>query len=349
MENASLSPTGRRVVIITDAWKPQTNGVVRTLSATIEQLRAFGYEVDVIEPNQFRSFKIPFYKEIPWSYGMGNFLKEYNNLDKEVAFYIATEGPLGAKAKKLLRRRKIPYTTSFCTMFPSILKKYLGLPEFIGWHFMRRFHKGANNVLVSSDTLKKLLKNNGFKGKIEIWGRGVDIAHFRKVDPHPKIPEAKTTTKVALYVGRVCYEKNIESFLECSGDYVKYVVGDGPARLELERKYPDAKFLGYLYGDELVSAYSAADVFVFPSKVDTFGLVIIEALACGLPVAAYPITGPIDIITVNGVGCLDEDLQHAIEVALVEGDASVCRKLAEEYSWEKCTRNFLQHLEFVNI
>lgn len=327
-----------KIAIVTDAWRPQTNGVVKTLSTTADGLRALGHVVQVIEPNQFKTFPCPTYPEIrlAWlPYGRISDLLE--ELDPD-AIHIATEGTLGAAARKWCLRRRFPFTTSYHTQFPEYVRARVPIPLAVSYAHLRRFHSAAARTMVATPGMQRLLESRGFKNIVR-WTRGVDVSLFR-----PRTKDFLDLSRpVAMYVGRVAVEKNIEAFLELDLPGTKVIVGDGPARAELETKYPRAKFVGYKFGEELAAHVAAADVFVFPSRTDTFGLVLLEAMACGVPVAAYPVTGPIDVVTQGVTGCLDTDLRAAALAAL-RLDPNQCRAYALANTWETATRQFLSQL-----
>ena len=312
-----------RLLLITDAWDPQTNGVVNTLKNVIARLRERGTEVEVVEPSAFRTFPCPGYPEIrlvanPWRLG------DLVTRGEPDAIHVATEGPLGLAARFYLTRRELPFTTSLHTKFPEYVSERWPVPLDWGYRFMRWFHRPAAGTLVTTESHRRELEERGFSDLV-VWGRGVDTEFFR---PLPREPRTKPRL---LYVGRVAVEKNIEAFLKLDIDAEKIMVGDGPQRAELECRYPSARWLGYRRGASLVRCYADADVFVFPSRTDTFGLVMLEAMACGTPVAAYPATGPIDVVTPE-TGALDEDLEGAVAAAL-KVNGSECRRVALRYDW----------------
>jgi glycosyltransferase involved in cell wall biosynthesis len=327
-----------KIAIVTDAWRPQTNGVVKTLSTTADGLRALGHDVRFIEPNQFRTFPCPTYPEIrlAWlPYGRVSELLDEFGPD---AIHIATEGTLGAAARKWCLRRRFPFTTSYHTQFPEYVRARVPIPLALSYAHLRRFHSAAARTMVATPAMQRLLESRGFKNIVR-WTRGVDVSLFKPRDksflnlPRP----------IAMYVGRVAIEKNIEAFLKLDLPGSKVVVGDGPARPELEARYPSANFVGFKFGEELASHVAASDVFVFPSRTDTFGLVMLEAMACGVPVAAYPVTGPIDVVTRGVTGVLNEDLRAATLAAL-KLDPNQCRAYALGNTWEAATRQFFSHL-----
>ncbi len=328
------------IAIVTDAWHPQTNGVVRTLATTCELLRQWGYEVTVISPDQYMSFPAPTYPEIrlavTWPGAVG---RELARIAPD-AVHIATEGPLGFAARRYCTRRKVPFTTAYHTQFPDYIARRTGLPAKVFWPYIRWFHRPAQRIMVATETIRTELREQSLT-KLHHWSRGVDLACFSPDAPTP--PEyADLEGPILLYVGRVAVEKNIEAFLSCDYPGNKVVVGDGPARASLESKFPDALFLGKRTGTDLAGCYAGADVFVFPSKTDTFGLVMIEALACGTPVAAYPVPGPLDILE-DHVGAMSENLERAIDAARY-CDRAECVAFAADYSWEAATQQFLAGL-----
>jgi len=327
-----------KVAIITDAWRPQTNGVVTTLARTAACLESFGHCVRVLGADAFRTIPCPSYPEIRLSLfpgrGVGEFLEEY----APDTVHLATEGPLGLAARRQLRRQALCFTTSYHTQFPQYLRARLPLP--IGWTYawLRRFHGAASKVMVNTAQVREELAARGFMNLVH-WGRGVDTALFRPRDkgfldlPRP----------IFICVGRVAVEKNIEAFLKLELPGSKVVVGGGPALEALRARYPQVLFTGYRYGDELAATVAAADVFVFPSLTDTFGLVMLEAMACGVPVAAFPVTGPIDVVEQGVSGVLDVDLGKAALAAL-RLDPAACLAHARRFTWEAATRQFESNL-----
>lgn len=330
----------RRILIATDAWHPQVSGVVRTLDTTARLLREWGHTVEVVEPTAYPSVPVPFYPEIPLCLPRPGRVYDRVRRFRPDHVHISTEGSLGLLVRRYCRLRGWRFTTSYHTRFPEYLKKLARVPEGITYRFLRWFHGGSAAMMVATPSLEAELKQRGFAAPARRWLRGVDLDIFR---PRPK--EASPYPRpILLYVGRVSHEKGIEDFLRLKTAGTKLVVGDGPARAELERKYPDAVFLGYRKGQALGEVYSQADLFVFPSKTDTFGIVVIEALASGLPVAAYPATGPRDTITGEKFGALDDDLGKAVNRALATGDPAACAAEGAGYTWENCTRQFLGNL-----
>ncbi len=336
--SAAIAPSS--IAIITDAWHPQTNGVVRTLSTTCDVLRSWGHEVTVISPEGYPSVPAPTYPEIRLALtAPGAVGRRLAKIAPE-AVHIATEGPLGFAARRYCLRRKVPFTTAYHTQFPDYLARRTGLPTRAFWPYIRWFHRPAQRIMVATETIRAQLREQGLT-QLTHWSRGVDLTCFSPDAPAP--PEyAGLTGPILLYVGRVAVEKNIEAFLACDYPGTKVVVGDGPARSALAAKFPQALFLGKRTGRDLAGCYAGADVFVFPSRTDTFGLVMIEALACGTPVAAFPVAGPLDIVT-SDVGALSEDLPRAIDAARYCNPAR-CAAYGASFSWEAATRQFLSGL-----
>ena len=330
----------QRVAVVTDAWLPQMNGVVRTLTTTCEILREQGHELLVVSPDQFTSLPCPTYPEIRLAISPPGAISRKLRDFGPSAIHIATEGPLGVAARRYCARSGTPFTTAYHTQFPEYLARRTHLPAAWFWRYIEWFHAPARRVLVATESIREELRTHGL-GKLHHWTRGVDLACFDPVAPPPS-EYADLPKPIQLYVGRVSVEKNIEAFLEASHPGSKAVVGDGPALEALKRKYPEALFLGRKSGAELAGCYAGADVFVFPSRTDTFGLVMIEALACGTPVAAFPVAGPRDIVT-DEVGALSEDLDRAIDAALY-CDRRACAEYGARFSWEAATEQFLSGL-----
>jgi glycosyltransferase involved in cell wall biosynthesis len=340
---ATPADSPMRVCIVTDAWSPQVNGVVRTLTETRRELQALGHTVFMLTPEQFVTLPCPTYPEIRLSIAasgkVGRLIDEF----KPDALHIATEGPLGWAARGHALRRNMPFTTAYHTRFPEYVQARFKIPLSWTYAIMRRFHGSASRVMVPTEVVKRDLEAAGFKNVV-MWSRGVDVDIFNPM-PAGENPRdfLKETRPIFLYVGRVAVEKNVEAFLALDLPGTKWVVGEGPALADLKRRYPQAYFAGVFPQRELARYYAAADVFVFPSKTDTFGLVLLEALACGLPVAAYPVTGPIDVIGASGAGALDQDLRQACLKAL-EIDRRVAREHALKFSWAAAARQFAEHL-----
>lgn len=337
-----------KLALATDAWLPQVNGVVRSLSATLDELRARGHDVETITPDRFLTVPMPGYASIRLAMAPRFGVRRMLDRAAPEIVHIATEGPIGWAARGWCLSRGVPFTSAFHTRFPEYAAVRTGLSAEYFWPILQRFHAPSSAVLVSTRSLADELAGRGI-GHTRPWSRGIDQAQFKPDGArHPAM--TALPGPVLLNVGRVAPEKNLEAFLSADVPGSKVVVGDGPALESLKRRYPGVLFLGALAGEELASAYRAADCFVFPSLTDTFGLVVIEALACGTPVAAYPVTGPIDILGADGRGvetrlghpggAIDESLERAISGALqVErGHAAAMGAL---YSWERATDQFL--------
>jgi len=327
-----------RVMIVTDAWLPQTNGVVSTLRQTAAALGRFGHDVEMVTPNEFRSFPCPTYPEIRLSLLPGARLAARFREFQPQAVHIATEGPLGLAARSYCSGQRLPFTTSYHTQFPQYLRARYPIPIGLSYRVLRRFHGSAARCMVSTASMRRELAGRGFRN-LATWRRGVDTELFRPRDkallnfPRP----------IAACVGRVAVEKNIEAFLRMPWHGSKIVIGDGPERMRLQARHPDAHFLGFRYGEDLAAHVAAADVMVFPSRTDTFGLVNLEAMACGVPVAAFPVTGPIDVLDNGVTGVLDEDLGRAALLAL-RLDPRICREHALRSGWDVCSREFEANL-----
>ena len=328
-----------RLLIISDAWEPQVSGVVRTLQMVRDQACAQGHVVDVIGPGHFRTIPCPTYPQIPLALLPRRRLARLIDDFGPDAIHVAAEGPLGWAARRICRGRGWPFTTSYHTQFPDYVKMRFGVPRTWSFSLLRRFHGAAARTMVSTATLVRQLQAFGFSDLV-IWSRGVDVGLFRPRDE--RIIDAPRP--ILLYVGRVAVEKNIEAFLETPTPGTKVVVGDGPLLPSLRQRYPDVRFPGEKHGDELARYYASADVFVFPSRTDTFGLVMLEALASGVPVAAYPVPGPADVIHDPAVGCLDEHLGQAITGALAKS-RDACRAFAEGHSWAASAGQFIGNLQ----
>ncbi|MGI3776590.1 MAG: glycosyltransferase family 4 protein [Janthinobacterium lividum] len=328
-----------RVAIVTDAWAPQVNGVVRTLTAVAAELGRMGVAVEVIGPDRFRTVPCPTYPEIRLAVlprrKLGRMLREA----APDSLHIATEGPLGMAARALCRRHGWRYTTSFHTRFPEYLRARTGLPLGPAYAVLRRFHNGGCGTMVATESLHAELEGRGFS-RLRRWSRGVDLSVFV---PEPREAWEGLARPVFAYVGRVAVEKNIAAFLALDLPGSKVVVGDGPMLPALRRRYPAARFVGARFGAQLAASFAGADVKVFPSRTDTFGLVVLESLACGTPVAAFPVTGPRDIVREGVTGALDEDLRAACLRAL-DADRGACRAYAEGRSWGACAEQFLGFL-----
>jgi glycosyltransferase involved in cell wall biosynthesis len=327
-----------RILLVTDAWAPQINGVVVTLVNTVKWLERWGHEVEVLSPEGFRTIPMPTYPEIPLAVmPWREVARRIARFDPD-AVHIATEGPLGAAARRYCLKHGLAFTTAYHTCFPEYVKARFGVPLAWTYAWLRRFHSPSSAILVATPAIRELLEARGF-GNVTDWSRGVDTAIF-----HPAAERfADLPRPVFLFVGRVAVEKNIAAFLSLDLPGTKLVVGDGPQRKELERRFPEAVFAGAHTGSELASYYQRADVFVFPSRTDTFGLVLVEAMACGTPVAAFPVRGPIDVVTDPAAGVLDNDL-HAAALAALTLEREKVRRCGERFSWEHSSRQFLASL-----
>ena len=322
-----------KILIATDAWTPQVNGVVTTLTSLVSELSK-NHEVKVIEPSLFASLPIPVYPEIRASIDVFNSKKILKDFQPD-AIHISTEGPIGIYLRNYLVRKRIPFTTAVHTKFPDYLKDLMGLPTSITNEFLKWFHSGAVRTLVNTPSHQIELESIGIQN-LKIWNRAIDKSIFRpllleEVDPY------------YLYVGRVSKEKNLEAFFRLDLDLPKVVVGEGPQLKEYKKKYSDVNFIGYKFGHQLAEIYSNARVKVFPSLTDTFGLVMLEANACGTPVAAYPVTAPIDVISSGLNGYYDQDLKNAIEKAS-SVDRTSCFEFADQYSWDNVAKQFINTL-----
>lgn len=334
----SLACIGVKILIATDAWLPQTNGVVNTLRQTVAALGTLGHEVEMVTPALFRTVPCPSYPEIRLSLFPGAKVQEIVDRFDPDAVHIATEGPIGVAMRKLCLARNMPFTTSYHTQFPEYLRSRAPIP--LGWSYaaMRRFHGAAARCMVSTPSMQAQLEQRGFNNIVR-WQRGVDTNLFQ-----PRTKDFLVFARpIAIYVGRLAVEKNVDAFLRMSWRGTKVVVGDGPDRERLQQRYPDAVFRGYRFGEDLARHMAAADVMVFPSLTDTFGLVNLESMACGVPVAAFPVAGPIDVIDEGLTGALDADLAAAARRALKVSPAA-CRRRAEAFDWQANTRQFVANL-----
>jgi glycosyltransferase involved in cell wall biosynthesis len=330
------------VLIVSDAWRPQVNGVVRTLTTLVHELHALGVVAEVIGPDRFRTLPCPTYPDIRLSVLPRRKLARMMADFRPDALHIATEGPLGIAARNLARSQGWIFTTAFHTRFPEYLAARTRLPTRLSYAWLRRFHNAGHGLMVATESLRQELADRGF-AHLRAWSRGVDLGHFQ---PEPREAWDGLKRPVFLYVGRVAVEKNIGAFLELDLPGSKAVVGDGPQLAALKRHFPGVHFAGAKHGADLSRAYAGADVMVFPSLTDTFGLVILESLACGTPVAAFPVTGPKDVLSAGGaaVGGVSADLRAAALAALANGDRVACRNYAETFSWRACAERFVANL-----
>ena len=327
-----------KILIVTDAWYPQVNGVCRTLKNLGDELKKIGHQVEYIEPNQFFTVPMPKYNEIKLSLNVWPRVGKLISKANADIIHIATEGPIGIFAKRYCVKNKLKFTTSYHTQFDKYLKLYYPyLPIKLAQKFLKGFHSKAEKILVTTQSMKDELQEIGFdKDKMVVWTRGANHGAFQK----PKKINLEYKRPIFLYVGRVSIEKNIRAFLDLELEGTKLIVGKGPDLDKLKKEYPDAIFKGERTNGELASYFASSDVFVFPSKTDTFGIVIIEALKCGLPVAAYPVAGPKDIFNGTNIGSLNNDLKKAALEAL-KSDRSACIEHAKKYTWENCAKIFL--------
>lgn len=333
-----------RILIVTDAWKPQVNGVVRTLEYLTGELAGMGHDVRYATPEGHPTVPLPTYPEIRVAlFPRSKMLKRIEEFAPD-AIHVATEGPLGMAARAICRRKAWRFTTSFHTRFPQYVHaRFPIIPEPPVYAILRRFHGAAAVTMVATPSIKRDLETHGFTNLV-LWSRGVDIEQFspgRRISAGAFLPGAPRP--LFLYVGRVAVEKNVEAFLKLDLPGTKLIVGEGPQRPELQARFAQAKFLGQKTGDDLAAIYASSDVFVFPSRTDTFGLVLLEALASGTPVAAYPVSGPLDVVGTAKVGALAENLREAALQALAIARDS-CRRFAESNSWRASAEQFTSNL-----
>jgi glycosyltransferase involved in cell wall biosynthesis len=339
-------PLARKIMLVTDAWEPQVNGVVRTLSSTMRELKAMGCEIEVVSPADYpRTVPLITYSEIRLALGARDDVEDRFLAFAPDAVHIATEGTLGWDARAICLKHKFPFTTSYHTQFPEyVTARFWWIPLWAGYRYMHAFHDKSGRVMVATPTMMERLRLQGFRN-VALWSRGVDTELFhpskRGIDGgvYKHLPKP-----VFAYIGRVSVEKNIDAFLELDLPGSKVVVGGGPALEDLKQEYPNVLFTGSKFGEELARHYADADVFVFPSLTDTFGLVILEAAATGTPVAGLVAPGPKDIIPGTGAGVVDHDLKKACLEAL-KCDRAAARALAEKYSWRACAEEFRRNLE----
>jgi glycosyltransferase involved in cell wall biosynthesis len=327
-----------RIQIVSDAWLPQINGVVRTLGMVRRELQAMGHTVDVLGPDRFRTMACPTYPEIRLALLPDRKLAREIDAFAPDAIHIATEGPLGLSARSYCLKRNLPFTTSYHPRFPEYVRARVMFPEAWSYAILRRFHRPSSGIMVATRSIRRELESQGFNN-IRDWSRGVDLDLF-----HPnRRSELDMPRPLFVFVGRVAVEKNIGAFLSLKLPGTKLVIGSGPQQNELQRRFPNAHFAGALHGENLARLLASADAFVFPSRTDTFGLVMLEALASGVPVAAFPVPGPIDVVTDSRVGVLNEDLQQAALGAL-QLRSEDCRAYAENFSWRHTAEQFLNYL-----
>jgi glycosyltransferase involved in cell wall biosynthesis len=328
-----------RIAFISDAWHPQINGVVTTIENTCSTLERSGHRVKLITPDQFKTMPCPTYPSIRLALACYGKLKRQLDDFNPHHIHIATEGPLGMAARRYCLNRNLAFTTSFHTLFAEYVNLRFKIPVSWSYGFLRWFHAPAKRIMVATPSVESDLIARGFKNSMVRWSRGVDTDLY-----HPRDKAFISLPRpVSMFVGRVAIEKNIDAFLSLDISGTKIVVGDGPLLKELKAKFPDAVFVGFQTGEHLANYMAAADVFVFPSRTDTFGIVMLEALASGIPVAAFPVRGPVDVIASDKVGKLDEDLKKAVAKAL-QLDAKDCRNYAFNYSWANCTEQFFNNL-----
>jgi len=328
----------KTLAIVTDAWWPQVNGVVNTLMHTRAALAARGYQVIMLTPQDHATLPCPSYPEIRLALRPGP--RVHTRLDalRPDHIHIATEGPLGLAARAWCLRRQRAFTSSYHTQFPEYIRKRLPVPLAVSYAFMRRFHNAAARTMVATSSQEAVLTRWKFRNIVR-WTRGVDANLFSPDDPAP----LDVRRPVFTYAGRVAVEKNLEAFLSLDLPGTKCIIGDGPALKALRERFPQALFAGYKFGRELARVIAAADVFVFPSRTDTFGLVMLEAMACGVPIAAFPVTGPVDVVEQGVTGFLSEDLRAAALAAL-DLDRDRCRAEALKHTWAESSRQFSDNL-----
>jgi glycosyltransferase involved in cell wall biosynthesis len=332
-----------RVLVATDAWRPQVNGVVRTLAALARAAQKLGVEIEFLSPEGFWTFPVPTYPGLRLALPSRKRIAERIGALQPDAIHLATEGPIGHAVRSYCLKAGRPFNTSYTTRFPEYISARSPIPESWIYAALRRFHAGATVMMVATQSLMSEMNQRGFTN-LGMWTRGVDVDLFR---PDRAI-DLDFPRPIFMTVGRVAVEKNLEAFLSLKLPGTKVVIGAGPALAELKRNFPDVKFLGQLDNGILAAHLAAADVFVFPSRTDTFGIVQLEALASGVPIAAFPVTGPKDVVGDNAVGILNEDLSAACMEALwISRDA--CREFALRYSWENSARQFIGHARKVAV
>lgn len=332
-----------KIALVTDAWQPQVNGVVSTLVELVRQLQDRGHEIVVIQPGQFRTRPCPGYPGIDIAMWPGRRMAQLLKAAHADAIHIATEGPLGWAARRHCLRHRQPFTTAFHTRFPEILNAALGVPLCWGYALLRHFHRPSAGVMVPTRGVLDMLARRGFT-KLREWTHGVDTRLFGFATQPQDCPELGHLARpLSLFVGRVSWEKNIDAFLEMDVPGSKVVCGVGPLQRNLRARYPNVHWLGVLPRAELARVYAAADVLVFPSRHETFGLVLLEAMACGTPVAAYPVDGPLQVLGDSGAGAMDEDLGRAWQAAL-KVPRQRARQRAEAFAWSRAADGFMGFL-----
>lgn len=329
----------KRILIATDAWTPQVNGVVRTMHHVISEIQKNGHHVCVVSPTDFKTLPAPGYAEISLSLFPKRKMRRVIDDFQPTHIHIVTEGPIGWAMRAICQERGLAFTTAYHTQFPEYLKAHFRIPETLGYRIMRRFHAPSSAVMTATPSLKRHLESQNFRN-LQLWTRGVDLDQFSPIgDKAINLPGP-----TLLYVGRVSVEKNLPAFLEMPWDGDKLVVGDGPALSEFKRRYPKVHFVGAQHGEQLAAYYRSGDIFVFPSQTDTYGLVLLEALASGLPVAAYPVTGPIDVLAHCPAAILDHSLETAVHTLfkkMPEIDfAPLAYAFAQTHSWAHCAQMF---------
>jgi glycosyltransferase involved in cell wall biosynthesis len=327
-----------KFALVSDAWRPQVNGVARTLAALHDGLLAAGHQAVPLTPDLFRTLPCPTDREVRFAIGARPRLRRFLAALEPDAIHIATEGPLGYAARAYCIERDLDFTTAYHTKYPEYLRARFGVPMAWTYAALRRFHRRSSAIMVSTEAVRRELAARGFD-RVALWTRGVDTTLFRP----GCAPAVVLPRPVFLCVGRVAAEKNLPAFLELDLPGSKLVVGDGHLLSGMKRRYPEAHFAGRHEGEALVRYYASADVFVLPSRTETFGLVLLEALACGLPVAALPVPGPLDVIASSGAGVLDWDLRAAAMAAL-EIHGETCRAHALRFSWQTSVDQFLSHI-----
>lgn len=328
-----------KIAVVIDTWLPEVNGVVTTMHKIVEELKGLGHEAQVLShADGFSTIPMPGYSSIRLALFPQRKVNQWLDRVQPDAIHISTEGPLGAAARRYCMKRGLHFTTCYHTKFPEYIRARAPIPLSVGYAWIRNFHAPASRLMVSTPSLMQELKDRGFKNLVH-WGKGVDTELFRIRDKS----FLKDKRPIFMYLGRVAVEKNIEAFLRLELPGSMYVVGDGPDLETLKKRYPKVIFTGFRRGEELARTLAAADVFVFPSRTDTFGLVLLEAMACGVPVAAYPVTGPVDVVTQGVTGFCNEDLEAAA-IACLELDGKKCHAYAEKFSWKSAAEEFLRNM-----